>query len=477
MLWQSIPWSSMTWALPRLPSIILTMDFLNLSVNLCFVGSHSGQKMLMRTITATVRDAKDPSLHYDVSDIFRNDIVDGGMKFWIVGDWFDLHIKNKRHATNIRFQDLVKMFPDFVNVAREDVLPLLTSNEGARSSKGDQTQVQEQGPGNEDTQPEVQAQPDAQAQQSATDVADAEPTVDQLSEEVGKLSSPASSDSSVRNEPDEVDIEPRKTGENTDEKPNKFEKWSASLKSVHDNSWTEGNKREVVIKMVSYGSAAKLRNLDADIYADLPGEIDLTTADVLCYFPGYLQDPFFRCRCILAGWEPHSLFNLLVQCRPLDDLPSTRSLAGQIKGTMRKLTGDESFRLSVYHAKVEREDRPQFLDYSADAFAMTRLMKTDGSRVADVFQYRIHDLSLAELLKYSDNKAPIASDMGTLSKLVEAAFNGEIDCNLTMSNVSAFVAKTENQKFVVHWDHDKDVASAVRWRCTPRDQSVRQLDH
>lgn len=41
--------------------------------------------------------------------------------------------------------------------------------------------------------------------------------------------------------------------------------------------------------------------LDPGLFAILPGGIDITTVEILTFFPGYLKDPFFLYRCTATG--------------------------------------------------------------------------------------------------------------------------------------------------------------------------------
>lgn len=90
-------------------------------------------------------------------------------------------------------------------------------------------------------------------------------------------------------------------------------------------------------------------DIEAGIFSELPRGIDLTTVELLTFFPGYLKDPFFQYRCLSAGWTASSLKRAHNQHYVRDTGLSRKTISDTLLRTFTTLTRNWTFTMEDYY--------------------------------------------------------------------------------------------------------------------------------
>lgn len=149
----------------------------------------------------------------------------------------------------------------------------------------------------------------------------------------------------------------------------------------------------------------------------VPAGIDLTTVEMLTFFPGYLKDPFFLYRCVSVGWDSKGLEKALWTHRNQDYLPF-QTIKENIIHTMMALTGIQDYGALASINHVALWQRSKFEDYTSAAFARSRDFA--AGELPEATDLRLSDLSM-NVTAYPQNE-----DAGMLTALVQAYGQGKI---------------------------------------------------
>lgn len=198
----------------------------------------------------------------------------------------------------------------------------------------------------------------------------------------------------------------------------------------------------------------------ADVYCDLPAGIDLTTVEILTFFPGYMKDTFFLYRCMSVGWTAGSMAHAHVSHYNASLAADAGKLAGRL---LQNFIQNLSFLLQrsphmysiTAHKRVPVHRRPKLNDYTSTAFAI--MFASMHGWVRD--DKSIKDLRLSDLAVHAE-LLPKDADAGTFTALIQAQKEGRIE-NLRMSQIQGFVrtqsgwkvdhGATQDENCASHW--------------------------
>lgn len=199
------------------------------------------------------------------------------------------------------------------------------------------------------------------------------------------------------------------------------------------------------------GLLRKLRKTDldaiyppADVSCDLPTGIDLTTVEILTFFPSYMKDTFFLYRCISVGWDTAGMAHAYAAHykTPLaaDMLNLSAKLLENFKMNISFVLNVQRENWSITaHKRVPVGRRPKLSDYTSTTFATMFAAANDWHRDYEP----ISDLRLSDLAAFA-TCLPQGADAGTLTALVHARKEGKIE-DLRMSQIDRYVADR------MHW--------------------------
>ena len=205
-----------------------------------------------------------------------------------------------------------------------------------------------------------------------------------------------------------------------------------------------------------------LSQIKPSLHNRLPDGLDLTTAEVLTFFPGHLKGPFFVYRCISVGWEPRNLLAAMRYYRKDTANLEPPTLEKKLCKVMEMLTGHTYSAFSRYlHVPVS--NRPKFKDYTRAALASHILPKGDEDYELDKHNICTRDASLSELAEFAE-KLPKGEDVGILTVLVGRAGEPGLG-DLKMSELKEFSDKEYDEETRKQYAHDavKDQSCAENW--------------
>lgn len=201
------------------------------------------------------------------------------------------------------------------------------------------------------------------------------------------------------------------------------------------------------------------------LFAILPGGIDLTTVEILTFFPGYLKDPFFLYRCTAAGWSATSLNNALFEHRK--EHASEDSIYSAIRTRLRTnlmfVTGDNKATIKLYQ-RLSDNERSVVTDYTNNTFAM-KWATTNGYERKDraTREMRRDDLTLAQVYNKGlrIRQMPQGNDAGTLTALIMALKQnpGNEIKSLTMSQIANHVTNDAQMTPIAHTAVDDKICA------------------
>ena len=253
-------------------------------------------------------------------------------------------------------------------------------------------------------------------------------------------------------------------------KPEGIATWSIEASSFADMTYFRGVNWQELKERLHYPSNTAIR-LQATINSNLPTGIDLTTADILTFYPGYLRDPSFIYRCISVGWTARSIYALLQNNRPHSmEGVGADVMDRTVEVVMRKLTGDKKWKWSHYQKHMPVAARSNFGDYTSSMMFTTRAL-AEMPVVRQVWPEDIEDPHLSQLWAYANGSTPTLEDGGTLTRLILVWSRGEIT-DMRESQISDFLLLPETERFVVDWSADEDGQSAARWKQKVDDQNA-----
>ena len=238
--------------------------------------------------------------------------------------------------------------------------------------------------------------------------------------------------------------------------------WDMKASWFAGDTFFQGVRWQHIKDRFDYPTSFSLR-LPATINSNLPETIDLTTVEMLVFFPGYLRDPFFIYRCLSVGWTLKSMWEVLRTHRGHDTQNFDENvLRLAVESTMCRLTGDKAWKWGMYNQAFPVEKRSKFLDYSSATIATPRAVKQMRfKRTPNADE--IEDVRLSDLWQYARSRIPPEAERGTLTRLILAAQAGRVR-KMRMSEIRAFMMKSDaHDHFEVVWSHTKDSASAARW--------------
>lgn len=205
--------------------------------------------------------------------------------------------------------------------------------------------------------------------------------------------------------------------------------------------------------------------MEPGLFAILPGGIDLTTVEILTFFPGYLKDPFFLYRCTAAGWSATSLKTALFERRNEDINEGTiyTAIQTRLRVNLVFVTGDNKATIMAYK-RLSDNERSVVTDYTNNGFAMTWAASNGYERKDRATEeIRRDDLTLAQVYNNGARirQMPQGNDAGTLTALIMALKQdpeNEIK-SLTMSQIASHVANNTQMTPVTHTAVDDKICA------------------
>ena len=197
--------------------------------------------------------------------------------------------------------------------------------------------------------------------------------------------------------------------------------------------------------------------------SDLPSCIELTTAEILIYFPGYITDPFFTFRCINAGWTPKAIRAVLKdKLKHYKQILTEAEVEVHMSKVLTIIIGDPNVTWSAYIDNLPQElrDKGHKLKYDKTGFAAPKVFGCllEPVRTNDV---RANDPKLTWLREKSPFMPPL-EDRGTFSNLMGPVGSHRWDCR--MSEIPGLVAHDYRWSAKrVAWGVNEDMKSAKRW--------------
>ncbi|KIW02207.1 uncharacterized protein PV09_06363 [Verruconis gallopava] len=184
----------------------------------------------------------------------------------------------------------------------------------------------------------------------------------------------------------------------------------------------------------------------------LPTGINLTTSEILAFFPGLLHDPYFIYRAYSTGWNWQTMVHAARMYRDVQWELSHAVVEPLIRRGMAYVLGldEEDWSEDEYQQRVPVERRLKLHDYTRGGLSVTHSTHP-ASR---------SDLMLSQL-RNEVKVLPINEDAGALTTLIAALNCGQIR-DMPMSALGDFV-ETSVLYFPPHGP-DEDLACAQRWR-------------
>lgn len=193
----------------------------------------------------------------------------------------------------------------------------------------------------------------------------------------------------------------------------------------------------------------------------LPDGIDLTTVELLVFFPGIIKDPYFVARGLAVGWDSVTFRKAVRGHRNLElDSQTTRHNVDRGMAFCLEMTTE--FKESTYKEQVAVAARTKFTDYTSRGLSVPYQQHYNDTGPFP----RVKDLTLSQL-RENVHTIPEGGDMGTLSQLVAAqkesarrgleGWEDEHVPDLRMSEVDAWLAGPMNfERIPYNADDDGD---------------------
>lgn len=174
----------------------------------------------------------------------------------------------------------------------------------------------------------------------------------------------------------------------------------------------------------------------------LPGGIDLTTAELLAFFPGVVKDPLFIYRCISVGWTSPLLRYTIKQHITWnnDDI-----VPRQVRSGLEYVLEKKGVSPPDYNKKVDVAARTKLTDYTCMGLSIPYQLRYTDNVYMD-------DPTLSQL-RTNVNRVPRGQDAGTLTDLVIRQRDGRLGggkLDLHMSEVADHLSQQPSIARIAH---------------------------
>ena len=204
----------------------------------------------------------------------------------------------------------------------------------------------------------------------------------------------------------------------------------------------------------------------------LPLGVDLTTVELLTFFPGRFKDPYFAYRCWSTRWTASALHAAFLahHCQVSEAHPNKMTFSSNMQKSLNFIS-DGAHKTVDGISNIDVSTRLKIHTYSAEAFAAW-LIPFDDDLHSGKLKYHTTDLRLSELEQHILNPL-LPGDTGTLATLVGMWKKGDIE-DLPMSQLKTYIDEQRMHAPLLQHNADMDEKRAEYWNRVAAAESKRK---